>query len=203
MKHGETSEIIGAKTELSLAKLEIYTPDTSTSSLTDDDIENLPPHIIVISRPNKEEQQPSSLIQSNARGSQPILSPPSQTEDRQACAETTGPKKEPEEYIEVAEPKAETKMVTSCPAPPTTPTPLLDTQGYLETLEWNRISKTPVTMEILLAFPQTRGGLEEAVAGGSLAVAEFDNQISLLLRSCRLLGRPVCREIMLNLFRDH
>ena len=58
-------------------------------------------------------------------------------------------------------------------------------------------------MEILLAFPQTRGGLEEAVAGGSLAVAEFDNQISLLLRSCRLFGRPVCREIMLNLFREH
>jgi hypothetical protein len=196
VKHGEASEVTEIKTELSLEKLEIYTPDTSTDSLTDDDIGNLPPHIIVISRPNEEEQQPLSLIQSNARGSQPILPPPSQTEDRQACAKTTGPKEEPEEYIEVAEPKAETKMVTSCPAPPTIPTPPLDTQGYLESLEWNRISKTPVTMEILLAFPQTRRGLEEAVAGGSSAVADFDNQISLLLRSCRLLGRPACREII-------
>ena len=194
MKYGEASEVTGIKTELSPEKLEIYTPDTSADSITDDDIGNLPPHIIVMSRPNEEEQQ---LL------SQPILPPPSQTEDRQVCTKTTGPKEEPEEYIEVAEPKAETKMITSCPAPPTISTPPLDAQTYLESLEWNHMSKTPVSMEVLLDFPQTRRGLEDAVAGGSAAVADFDNQISLLLRSCRLLGRPVCREIMLNLFREH
>jgi hypothetical protein len=110
-------------------------------------------------------------------------------------------KKEPEEYIETIEPKIEPKIVPSCPAPPTTQTPPLDMQAYLESLERNRLSNSSVTMEMVLALPETRRGLEEAVARGS--VAEFDSQVSLLLRSCRLLGRPVCREIMLNLFRDH
>ena len=188
MKYGEASEVAGIKAELSPEKLEVYTPDTSADSITDHDIRNLPPHIIVISKPSEEEQQLSS---------QPILPSPSQTADLQICAKTTGPKEEPEEYIEVAEPKAETKVITSCPTPP------LDAQTYPECLEWNRMSKTPVSMEVLLDFPQTRRGLEDAVAGGSAAVADFDNQISLLLRSCRLLGRPVCREIMLNLFCEH
>ena len=204
MKHGETSEITGAKTELelSLAKLDVYTPDSSTSSLTDDDNEVLPPHIIVIRTSNDGKQPPpSSLTQANAKGSQPTLPPPPHTGDRQSCAETTGPKKEPEEYIKAIEPKVEPKIVPSCPAPPTTQTPPLDIQGYLETLEWNRLSNSSVTMEMVLALPETRRGLEEEVAGGP--VAEFDSQVSLLLRSCRLLGRPVCREIMLNLFRDH
>jgi hypothetical protein len=186
MKHGETSEITGAKTELSLAKLDIYTPDTSTSSLTDDDNEGLPPHIIVIRRSDDGEQPPLSLTQTNAKGSQPTLPPPPHTGDWQACAETTGPKKEPEEYIEVIEPKAEPKIVPSCPAPSTTQTPPLDIQAYLETLEWNRLSNSSVTMEMVLALPQTRRGLEEAVAGGS--VAEFDSQISLLVCSCRCWG---------------
>ena len=128
MKHGETSEITGAKTELelSLAKLDVYTPDSSTSSLTDDDNEVLPPHIIVIRRPDDGERPPpSSLTQANAKGSQPTLPPPPHTGDRQACAETTGPKKEPEEYIEAIEPKVEPKIVPSCPAPPNGHTGLL------------------------------------------------------------------------------
>ena len=194
MKCGEASEIAGIKAELSPGKLEVYTPDTSADSITDYDIRNLPPHIIVISKPSEEEQQLSS---------QPILPSPSQTADLQICAKTTGPKEEPEEYIEVAEPKAETKVITSCPVPPTTSTPPLNAESFLKCLEWNRMSKTAVSMEVLWNFPQTRRGMEDAMARGSTAVADFDNQISLLLRSCRLLGRPVCREIMLNLFREH
>ena len=194
VKCGEASEIAGIKAELSPEKLEVYTPDTSADSITDHDIRNLPPHIIVISKPSEEEQQLSS---------QPILPSPSQTADLQICAKTTGPKEEPEEYIEVAEPKAETKVITSCPVPPTTSTPPLNAESFLKCLEWNRMSKTAVSMEVLWNFPQTRRGMEDAMARGSTAVADFDNQISLLLRSCRLLGRPVCREIMLNLFREH
>ena len=74
-------------------------------------------------------------------------------------------------------------------------------QTYLKSLERDRLSTSAVTMELVIALPETRRALEQEVAGGT--VAEFDSQVSLLLRSCRLLGRPVCREIMLNIFRDH
>jgi hypothetical protein len=203
-KHGEASEITGAKAELelSLAKLDVHAPASPTSSLTNDDDEALPPHIIRIRRSDDERQPPPScLTQANARGSQPTPSPPPHTEDQQVYVKTTGPKREPEEYIETIEPKIEPEIVPSCPASPTTQTPPQDMQTYLKSLERNRLSTSAVTMEMVLALPETHRGLEEAVARGT--VAECDSQVSLLLRSCRLLGRPVCREIMLNIFCDH
>ena len=176
--------------ELSLAGLDFHRPTSPASSLTDD--EELPPHIIRIKNDSESDGErqplPLCLTQTSPRGSQPTPSPPPRMEEQQ-------------EYIETEEPKREPEVAPTYPASPTTQTPPQDLQAYLMSLERDRLSTSNTTMGLVIALPETRRALEQAVAGGT--VAEFDSQVSLLLRSCRLLGRAVCREIMLNTFHDH
>ena len=107
-KHGEASENTGAKAELelSLAKLDVHASASPTSSLTDDDDEALPPHIIRIRRSDDERQpSPSCLTQANARGSQPTPAPPPHTEDQQVYVKTKGPKESPRNISRLLSPK--------------------------------------------------------------------------------------------------
>jgi hypothetical protein len=78
---------------------------------------------------------------------------------------TKGPKREPEEYIETIEPKIESEIVPSCPTSPTTQTPPQDMQTYLKSLKRDRLSTSAVTLEMVIALPEMRRGLEEAVWG--------------------------------------
>jgi hypothetical protein len=118
-------------------------------------------------------------------GSQPTPSPPPRVEEQQ-------------EHIEPEEPKREPEDTPTYPASPTTQAPSQSLQTYLMSLERD-ISTSNTTKRLVIALPETRRALEQAVDMGT--IGELDGQVSLLLRSCHLLGRSVCREIMSNAFQ--
>ena len=84
---------------------------------------------------------------------------------------------------------------------PTTQTKPRSIQDFLKSLEIERLSEAQLSLEHSIVLCNTRQALAEAIYQGR--VSELDNEVALFIRSLRLLGVGVCREILEKGFLGH
>ena len=68
-------------------------------------------------------------------------------------------------------------------------------------LEKEKLSQARLTLQHSIVLRNTREALAEAIVKGK--VSELDSEVALFIRSLRLLGVGVCREILKKGFLGH